>query len=468
MADRGLPHGQAAARRVRVRVRAGRPPRHLRRSAVVAGVTVGLAVVLFLTGALLPRSSSSTDAGSTASAGLAGAPVAGATLSSRIVGLQDRLRRVPKDADAWAALGLAYVEQARVTVDPTYYGKADGALKRSLAVESRDNFGAYAGLAALASARHDFTAARDWARRGLAVDPANATLQGALGDAETQLGNYAEAFAAIQKMVDLVPDTASLARASYAWELRGDLDQARELMQRALDDAPTPADRAFARYYLGDLAFNAGDAAGALDQYQRGLAADASSAPLLAGKAKAEAALGQTDAAVADYATVVARVPQPSYVVEYADLLQSLGRNDDAEQQYRLFASEGKLLQTNGVTLDVDPVLFNADHGDPHAALLDAEAGIRTRPFIEMDDAYAWALHVNGRDAEASSWSQKALALGTRNALFHYHAGMIRLGLGDHEGARAELSQALSINPNFSPLWAPAARQTLEQLGGQP
>ena len=459
MADRGPAHGLVTARRIH----AGRSPRHLRRSAVVAGVTVGLALLLFLTGALLPRPSSSSDAG--ASAGLAAAPVAGGSLASRIVGLQDRLRRIPKDTDAWAALGLAYVEQARVTVDPTYYGKADGALKRSLAIDPHDNFGAYAGLAALASARHDFTAARDWARRGLAINPANATLQGALGDAETQLGKYGEAFAAIQRMVDLVPDTASLARASYAWELRGDLDRARDLMQRALDDAPTSADRGFARYYLGELAFNAGDAAGALDQYRQGLVADPSSVPLVAGRAKAEAALGETDAAVADYAAVVGRVPQPSYLVEFGDLLQSLGRTEEAGQQYALFASEGKLLQSNGVALDVDPVLFNADHGDPHAALTFAQAGIRTRPFIEMDDAYAWALHVNGRDAEALTWSQKALALGTRNALFHYHAGMIRLGLGDRDGARAELSQALSINPNFNPLWAPAAQRALEQLG---
>ena len=467
MSDRGATHGQVTARRGP----AGRSPRHLGRTALVAGVTVGLALVLFLVGGLdlVPtrsRPSSSTDAGS--AVGLAAAPSAGGGLSSRIVSLQDRLRRVPQDADAWAALGLAYVEQARVTVDPTYYGKAEGALKRSLTIDSRDNFTADAGMAALASARHDFTAARDWARRGLAVNPANATLQGALGDAETQLGRYSEAFAAIQRMVDLVPDTASLARASYAWELRGDLEQARDLMQRALDDAPTGSDRAFARYYLGDLAFNAGDPAAALDQYQRGLAADESSAPLLAGKAKAEAALGQTDAAVADYAAVVGRVPQPSYLVEYGELLESLGRHDEAAQQYRLFASEGKLLESNGVALDVDPVLFHADHGDPHVALRYAEAGIRTRPFVEMDDAYAWALHANGRDAEALTWSQKALALGTRTALFHYHAGVIRQALGNVGGARAELGQALSINPHFSPLWAPAARQALEQLGGQP
>ena len=79
-----------------------------------------------------------------------------------------------------------------------------------------------------------------------------------------------------------------------------------------------------------------------------------------------------------------------------------------------------------------------------------------------MDDAYAWALHVNGRDAEALSWSKKALALGTRNALFHFHAGMIQLALGDTEAGRAELAAALAINPYFSTRWAPSARQALD------
>src|SRR4051794_1708490 len=39
--------------------------------------------------------------------------------------LQDRLRRLPKDHTAWAELGLAYVQQARLTADPTYYPKAE-------------------------------------------------------------------------------------------------------------------------------------------------------------------------------------------------------------------------------------------------------------------------------------------------------------------------------------------------------
>ncbi|MFG2823334.1 tetratricopeptide repeat protein [Kitasatospora sp. NPDC048365] len=75
-----------------------------------------------------------------------------------------------------------------------------------------------------------------------------------------------------------------------------------------------------------------------------------------------------------------------------------------------------------------------------------------TRPFLDSHDAYAWALHLNGRDEEAAAQSNHALALGTRNALYHYHRGMIEKSLGHPDRARAELTQALDLNPAFHPL----------------
>ena len=461
MAGRGRTHhGQTIARQEA----AGRSSR---RKAWLTVLTVGTGVVLFLVGGLgLHGWSGRTSPDRAAVGGFGPAPAGARALEARITGLQERQRRVPEDHVSWASLGLAYVEQARISVDPTYYPKAVRALERSLAIDPADNFAACAGMAALASARHDFADAREWALKGLSINPANATLHGALGDAEIQLGRYTEAFESIQRMVDLLPDTGSLARASYAWELRGDVDQARSLMRRALDIAPTAADRAFARYHLGELAFNAGDPAAALAEHELGLRADASFVANLAGRARAEAALGRTDEAVADYTRAVERVPQLSFVLELGELLESLGQVEQAQRQYQLFTTVEELFVGNGVALDVDAVLFDADHGDRRRALEAAGEGIRKRPFLDMHDAYAWALHVNGRHAEARERSQAALALGTRNALFHFHAGMIEEALGDAFAARAHLAEALAINAGFSPRWAPVARQTLDRLGG--
>jgi tetratricopeptide (TPR) repeat protein len=440
----------------------------IKRSIKILAVGLGVGAALFVAGSLGVTRPDSTDGRPT----LANAPVisgepripTGGSLDALIASLQSRLNSVPNDHVSWATLGLAYVQQAKITVDSTYYPRADGALARSLEIDDTDNFLAYAGLSALASARHDFAGARRFAQRGLEINAFSAILNGALSDAELQLGNYDAALAAVQRMVDLSPDLASLSRASYTWELRGDIDEARRLMRRALADAPTAADRAFALVHIGDLSFDEGDANTALRHYLDALEASPTDVSALAGKAESEAALGQIETALDDYATVVARAPEPGYIVDYARLLESIGRADDADDQYAVFDATQRLFAANGVEADATATLFEVDRGNIDRALADAERGVATRPFVVMHDAQAWALHAAGRDHEALAAIDRAMALGTRSALFHFHAGMISLSLGDVDRAKNELTTALEINPAFDPLSADVARRTLESL----
>ena len=62
-----------------------------------------------------------------------------------IVTQQTRLKTVPGDWTAWAGLAADYVQEARITADPTYYPKADGAVARSLQIQPHDNFLALTG-----------------------------------------------------------------------------------------------------------------------------------------------------------------------------------------------------------------------------------------------------------------------------------------------------------------------------------
>lgn len=392
----------------------------------------------------------------------------GKELNDLVTSLQLRLTKVPKDHVAWATIGLAYVQMAKVTVDPSYYPRAEAALARSQEVSPKDNYLAFAGLSALASARHDFFKARDFANEGLSTNPFSAVLYGALSDAELQLGRYDEAAAAVQRMVDLAPDTASLSRASYTWELRGNTDEARRLMQRALDDAGNASNAAFALVHLGTLADDHGDANGALGYFRAALEASPTDVAALAGKAKAEAALGQIETALDDYQTVVTRAPEPGYLIEYARLLESAGRADQSREQYRVLAITQRLFAENGVAPDAAEALFEAERGDPIKAMEYAERGAATRPFLTMFDARAWALHAAGRDEEALQAMKQAMVLGTRSALFDFHLGMISLSLGDQTGARSALSAALDLNPTFDPLSAPIARSTLATLTATP
>ena len=382
-----------------------------------------------------------------------------------IAAAQSRLQRLPNDWKTWAELGLAYVQRARTTGDLADYPRAEQALDRSLSIRREDNSIALTGRGALAAARHDFPAALRHGRAALAVDPYRAAALGVVADALTELGRYDEAFATVQRMVDLRPDAASYARASYTWELRGDVGRATEAMRRALDAAPNPADKAFALLHLGQLAFGSGDLDAATTHFTEGLRLLPNHPPLRAGLARVRAARGDTAGAIAEFRAVLTTVREPAYAAELGDLLTASGKPEAAAQEYTRARQGWATEARNGHPPEADPVLFAADHRDP--AALDAARRLNTRqPGIAGADAMGWALYAAGRPAEALRHADDALKLGTRNAMLHYHRGMILAELGRTAAARTELTDALRINPHFSVRHVPVARATLASLGG--
>jgi tetratricopeptide (TPR) repeat protein len=180
--------------------------------------------------------------------------------------------------------------------------------------------------------------------------------------------------------------------------------------------------------------------------------------------ARVATARGDLDQALTNYRKVTNRVPLPQYVQEYGELLESAGRIDEAKAQYTLFTQQQRLYETAGSVDDLAVSQFAADHGDPAEALRRAEAEWERRQSVFVADAMAWALHVNGRDATALTYAERAGAFGWRNATFAYHRGMILASLGMRAQAQAQLAEALTINPHFSALHAPRARAALADL----
>lgn len=445
----------------------------LRKPLATAGTATGLAVLLFaaalITGGTPGGTSQRTVAppptgGATAPFALA--PASAGSLAAAVTALQEHLRAQPKDARSWAALGLAYVEQARLSGDPAYYPKAEGALGESLALEPENNDAALLGMSALASGRHEFSAAEDWAGRALAINPDSAAGYGELSDALTELGRYDEALAAARTMDGLRPGLPSMARLSYQAELRGDVEEARRLFAAALPQAQQPADLALVRFQLGELAFSAGRLDQADEHYTAALLAEPGQVAALAGQARVAAGRGDTTRALELAGTVAARRATLEYVVWYGELLESLGRADEATNQYGLARIAVDVQRAAGVATDLELALYEADHGDPARALEAARTAYAERPGIFAADAYAWALHVSGRDAQALPYAVEATRLGTASALLAYHKGMIEKALGNEAAARRDLTRALRLNPYFSPVHAPRAERALASLGG--
>jgi tetratricopeptide (TPR) repeat protein len=265
-------------------------------------------------------------------------------------------------------------------------------------------------------------------------------------------------------MVQMRPDIASYARLSYARELEGNTRGALAAMHRALLAAGSPDDAAWVSYQLGGLYLRTGRIGRAAYVFRQSEALSPTYVPPHAGLARVAWERGHLDAAIRGYRWVVARLPLPEHVIALGDLYTVAGRTKQADDAYALAGTEATLFRANGVNVDVELALFEADHGDPAAALADAQAGWAARHSINAGDALAWASYRSGDARAAARYERWALHLGTRDALYRYHAAMIELRLGQRDAARRDLARALAIDPHFSILYASSARRTLDRL----
>jgi len=435
----------------------------MRKKASVVLAAVGVAAAAALFGGVLGGNRAEgtvSHADPAAAARLVGGFAPPGDTEAYVAELEHRVGANPRDAQGLMLLGLAYQQRARETGDPSYYPRSEEALRRSLAVSPANDL-ALTGLAALAASRHRFDEARSLAKKAVGLNPRSAEAYGVLGDSLVELGRYREAFARFDRMAALKPALASYSRVSYARELLGRPRAAIAAMKLAVEaGAGTGEPAAWALVQLGNLYYDTGRLASAERSYREALVR-------FPGYVHAEAALGRVagahglyDAAARLYGRAVAKLPLPQYEAALGDALTLAGKAAEAERAYAVVDATEKLLRANGVRTELETALFDLDHGrNAVDALSRARDAYRERKSIEGDDVVAWALYKNGRCGDALAHSIRALRLGTRDALKIFHRGMIELCLGRRVEGRASLRLALRINPHFSLLYAPVARE---------
>ncbi|MFD5567133.1 tetratricopeptide repeat protein [Streptomyces cadmiisoli] len=458
----------------------GRTPR--RRSRLVAGVVLGALAGCLAVGAALmllpperpevrPRPGPRPQAPALTTV-THGVPAALPDLVALIGDRTARVRARPQDAGSWAVLGSAYVEQGRRTADTAYYPKAEHALRTSLKVRPNGNLDALSGMAALASARRDFPAARTWAEAALKVDAGRWTTYPLLIDAYTGVGDYKASRLTLEKLQKLHSGPAVMARAAAVYWDRGWREDAAASLSDAAAAARTPAERAGWLERSGQLAWERGDLRVALRYFDRALRLDPDLRAAQAGQGRTLAALGRTTEALDAYRTALDKQPSPQFALELGELYESLGLEQAAGVQYDLLRTQVDSATEGGVDESLLLGRFEADHGDPEAAVERLRAEWGHQPGIAVADALGWALYRTGEYEEALEFARRATDKdhggGVRSASYAYHLGMIELALERHGPARRHLQEALRINPQFSPLHAPAAEDALRDLGEPP
>ncbi len=374
--------------------------------------------------------------------------------------LEAEIRTAPRNPDRLGVLGLAYQVRWRETGDPTFLPLSEHALRRALAVRPRDAT-ATLGLGHLALIRHDFRGALALGRTARKLAPYASRPYGVVGDALVELGRYREAFAAFERMVALKPTLASYARIAYARELTGDRAGAISAMRLALDAAGgAPEPTAWAHVELGKLELGSGRVDAAAGHVRAALTIFPGYVSALEQRARIEAARGRLGAAVATARRAAAAVPLPQLVALLGDLLDRQGNRAAAARQRATVAAIDRLLTANGLRVDLESAVYRADQGlAPSETVRLARRARAERPSIYGDDALGWALARAGRCAEAERWLDRALRLGTEDALLYFHRGYAAGCTGDLASMRRWYRKAIALNPDFSLRWAPVARK---------
>jgi tetratricopeptide (TPR) repeat protein len=151
----------------------------------------------------------------------------------RIAAARQQVASDPKKPEAYNNLALAFISRAHETESPDYDRQAADAIAAGLNLAPQD-FQLRKARVALLLDQHEFARARDEARDLNLHNPDDATVHGYLARAYIGLGNYQEAEASAQWMLNLQPfNVPGLLIAADLREHYGDPEGALEVLDRA-------------------------------------------------------------------------------------------------------------------------------------------------------------------------------------------------------------------------------------------
>lgn len=383
------------------------------------------------------------------SAALSESPKAPSPAERSIAQARQLIERNPKNFEAYNSLALALSRRARETSDVNYYAQAEDALRQSFAI-SPDNFDGARIHVWLLLGRHEFAAALDEAKKLNKRLPDDVMTYGFLTDANVELGNYKDAEKSAQMMLDLRPgNLPALTRAAYLRELFGDVDGSLELMNMALEStAPGEVeDRAWILTQMAHLELSAGKTTDAERYLQQSLLLFPGYHYALGTLAKVRIEQKRYDQAVQLLEQRYQAASHAENLFDLAEALQFAGRSEDAKKAFAEFEQKSLLESNRGDNSNRELIFYYADYAhQPTKSLEVAQKEFARRHDVYTLDAYAWALHVNGRNQEARKEIEEALAVGIRDPKLIKHAGEIAIAAGDRAAGEKYLRQAAELN----------------------
>ena len=180
------------------------------------------------------------------------------------------------------------------------------------------------------------------------------------------------------------------------------------------------------------------------------------------GLAKAQEANRDTDGAAATYRAGIAKVQQPqSLQMEYASLLERLGKPDEAVKVYEDAVQKNPQADVLANNLAMLLITYRKDPQSlERAKSLSARFARSSNPAFL--DTYGWVLYKLGDSTAAVATLQTALSKTPNSPISLYHLGMAQASAGQADAARDSLSRSLKSGQRFAGM--DEAKATLDKL----
>jgi tetratricopeptide (TPR) repeat protein len=354
-----------------------------------------------------------------------------------IAAARESIQKDPKQSQGYNDLARALVRRGRETADPDYYNQAERAVEDSLRVEP-DNFEGYKTRVMVLLGRHEYAVALDLARKLNKLIPDDVQMYGFIADACMALGDYTEAEAKIQWMVNMrrtnIPAMIRGAFLRVAW---GDVDGALDWLTQSfkLTSFTETEERAWLATHIARLRLQTGklDVAEQLLNQALGLFPEYYFA--LDALADTRSAQGKFAEAADLLRRAQKLAPHPRRLFSLAVALKQAG-SPEADPAFAEFERGAREVSDRPDNANRELIYYYADYArKPAEALRVARAEIARRKDIPTLDAYSWALYSSGQYQEARAELDKALKVGIRDAGLFDHAAAISGKLKDQTAA---------------------------------
>lgn len=377
-----------------------------------------------------------------------------------IEGLILKIRTNPSDLRSMTSLGMAYIQESRISGKHSYYDKAALNLFETVLNDEPQNFEALVGKATVLLSQHHFKEAIPIAELAKTISPHSAVVYGLLTDAYVEMGNYDKAIIMADKMTATRPDIRSYSRISYLREIFGDFNGSISAMKMAVDAGyPGMEQTEWCRQQLGHLYELTGDLANAKFCYEQSIYFRPAFSWAYAGLARVEKSKGNYMQAINLIKQAITLLPDFSFHQELTELYRITNQPQLAAESARntitlLGGLQGNESEKNhGHYADMELVYAFLSSYDYMKAYNHALIEYNRRPDnIEVNQALAWVNYKLGRYKIANQYIDVALRTHSKHPVLNYQAGLIKSKSGKRDDGKRLIEKSLLLNPYLSPI----------------